>query len=105
MTTHAHNLDALKAKHGEVWTLTRNGKTFVVRCPEAVEYRRFITSVADDRKLLFDAQDRLVRHAVVAPEAGALGELLDKRPGLVPWIAGEVGNIAADLDEGDAKKA
>jgi hypothetical protein len=105
MTIATDTLDALRQKHGEVWTLERAGKDYVLRCPEAAEYRRFLVTVADDRKALFDAQERLARHAVVLPDAATLSALLERRPGLVPWLAGEAANIAADLEETEAKKA
>jgi hypothetical protein len=105
MIPSAETVESLKSKHREVWMLRRGERGYVLRCPEAAEYRRYLSTVADDRKMLFDAQDRLARHAVVFPEPAELGTILELRPGLVPWLADAAANIAADMDEIEAKKA
>ena len=100
------DIDKAKAQHGgEVWTLRRGAYGFVLRCADGIELRKYTMSVADDRKNVWDAQERLVRHAVVWPASERLAEVLEKRAGLIPWLANEAANIASEIEETEAKKA
>ena len=56
MNPSPETLESLKAKYGEVWTLRRRDRVYVLRCPETSEYRRYLATLTEDRKLIFDAR-------------------------------------------------
>jgi hypothetical protein len=97
-------LDELRAKFGEVWTLTIEGQDFVLRCPSMAEYERYTDKMAGDRKGFTAASRAFAAHAVIHPDAGAFAAMVERRPGYAVRVAGEAMAIASGEAAEAAKK-
>jgi hypothetical protein len=104
MTIAQEEIERLRAKHGEVWIFRRGPYEIVFRCPEALEFRRYTIAVAEDRAKLWDAQELLVKHAVVHPDTATLEDILARRPMLLHALADQIGAVAAEEERIDARK-
>jgi hypothetical protein len=97
-------IEAFKAKHGEVRQYDTPQFGFVFRSPAAVEYERFTARIAKDPASAMLALKRLVLDVTLYPDAKEAAAYLEAKPGIVPKVATEVQKFAADEDGEQAKK-
>lgn len=99
-------IDALKAKHGELtltWFDKKEGVCFVVRAPTQAEYSRFVDRCAEDSKKRPMALDELGRMCAVFPEAPEREAFFSRKPGASTTLATKALEMAG-LNEEDSEK-
>ncbi len=91
-------IDALKAKHGELKFQKIAGQRFLVRGPSGAEYQRFTDRATDDKKRIA-ALDELARTCCVFPEASEAAAFFDRKPAATTTLAGHVLELAGISEE------
>lgn len=97
-------IEALKLEHKNVFLFEKNGFTFVLRRPKALEYRRHQSKIAEDRKSLYDANQELATMCTVWPKRDELLATFDEYPGFVAEIGAELIALAHNSEKAEAKK-
>jgi len=106
MTIDDITLADLKAKHGEIWTLSFDVGDVAIRAPNQGEIQCFQDGLLGDTKLnKRQATEQLARAVVVHPSADDFGAMLTKRFGILLRIGGAASAIASSEESKDAKKA
>jgi hypothetical protein len=98
-------LAELKAKHGEVWTLTLGDDVFGITMPTTPNYDRCMSVIAENRSKAPGALRTLAKGIVVYPAAPEYEALIRKRPGIPSRIAGEALKLAGAEESEFAKKS
>lgn len=91
-------IDALKAKHGDLKFQKIAGQKFLVRGPTGAEYQRFTDRATDEKKRIA-ALDELARTCCVFPDASAAGAFFERKPAATTSLAGLVLELAGISEE------
>lgn len=96
-------IEALKAKHGELHLLTAKEESVVVKPPTRAQYGRF-REYASSQERRGEAFQKLLSDCVVWPDVKGLDALLARLPGLAETFGGEVAQLAGLTSVVDSKK-
>ena len=97
------DLDALKAKHGEIFALATDDAEIIIRKPTRTEYRKFLRESAET-DLRAGAIEDLVRAVVLVPDAQGFGAMLNELPGLCEEFAPHILKLAGLTGKAIVKK-
>ena len=96
-------IEDLRTKHGEVWQIDALSVDVAVRCPTQGEWRKFITTVSDEKRRAL-ALEELANRVVVYPDTQTWNAMCERRPGLPTKVAEAVQEIATEAQTDVAKK-
>lgn len=95
------DIEALKAKHGRIFSLEVQGDTFIAKNPTRDVWKRFRAQIMDESKRVI-APENLVLACIVDPSGPELDALLEQKPGLVETLSKALSESAGAT--GDAEK-
>ena len=103
MAIDENKIEELRTKHGEVWQIDGLQVDVACRCPTQAEWRKFITTVSDEKRRAL-APEELANRVVVYPDTATWNAMCERRPGLPTKVAEAVQEIATEAQTDVAKK-
>ncbi len=96
-------IDALKAKHGEIYELSACGEIVIIRKPSKAAYNKYRTYLFDDERR-HTAMETLLTDCVVDPDKESFFAIIDRLPGLAETFGSECARLAGNTKQVEVKK-
>lgn len=105
MAIDSKTLEDLKAKHGEIWTMTMAEQDFAFKRPDSASFERYIGTIAENRKEMVPAARRFSLDVLVYPSESEAVAFFNKYPGTPVNLAGEAALVASAKATDESRKS